>query len=75
MKKGLPDQAILVFKDNVNRVPTNASYHFHLAKSYAQKGDNAKAAAELREALKHSPARAEQQEMQDMLAKLGGGKG
>jgi tetratricopeptide (TPR) repeat protein len=75
LKKGLPEQAIPVFQDLVNRVPANASYRFHLAKSYAQKGDNAKAAAELREALKHSPTREEQQEMQDMLSKIGGGKG
>jgi predicted Zn-dependent protease len=71
LKKGLPEQAIPVFQDLVSRVPTNASYRYHLAKAYAQKGDNVKAAAELREALKHSPQREEQQEIQDMLAKLG----
>jgi tetratricopeptide (TPR) repeat protein len=74
LKKGLPEQAIPVFQDLVNRVPTNSSYRFHLAKCYAQKGDNVKAAAELREALKHSPPRQEQQEMQEMLSKIGAGK-
>jgi tetratricopeptide (TPR) repeat protein len=71
LKKGLPEQAIPVFQDLVSKVPTNASYRFHLAKAYAQKGENAKATGELREALKHSPQRDEQQEIQDMLAKMG----
>ncbi|HEX3748614.1 MAG TPA: tetratricopeptide repeat protein [Bryobacteraceae bacterium] len=72
LKKGLAEQAIPVFQDLVSRVPTNSSYRFHLAKAYAQKGDNAKASGELREALKYSPSRGEQQEIQDMLSKLGG---
>jgi tetratricopeptide (TPR) repeat protein len=74
LKKGLAEQAIPVFQDLVSRVPTNASYRFHLAKAYAQKGDNVKATGELREALKHSPQHSEQQEIQDMLAKLGSGR-
>ena len=75
LKKNLVEQAIPVFQDLVNRVPTNSSYRYHLAKAYAQKGDTAKASAELREALKHSPPHAEQQEIQDMLSRIGGGKG
>jgi tetratricopeptide (TPR) repeat protein len=71
LKKGLTEQALPVFQDLVSRVPANASYRYHLAKAYAQKGENAKASGELREALKHSPQREEQQEIQDMLAKLG----
>ncbi|HUB83349.1 MAG TPA: tetratricopeptide repeat protein [Bryobacteraceae bacterium] len=74
LKKGLAEQAIPVFQDLVTRVPTNASYRYHLAKAYAQKGDNVKATGELREALKYSPGHGEQQEIQDMLAKLGTGR-
>jgi tetratricopeptide (TPR) repeat protein len=74
LKKGLAEQAIPVFQDLVSRVPTSASYRFHLAKAYAQKGDNAKATGELREALKHSPQREEQQEIQDLLSRIGGGR-
>jgi tetratricopeptide (TPR) repeat protein len=74
LKKNLTEQAIPVFQDLVGKVPTNASYRFHLAKAYAQKGDNAKASGELREALKHSPLQNEQQEIQDMLSKLGASK-
>ena len=72
LKKGLTEQALPVFQDLVSRVPTSASFRYHLAKAYAQKGENAKASGELREALKHSPQREEQQEIQDMLTKLGG---
>ena len=74
LKKGLAEQAIPVFQDLVTRVPTNSSYRYHLAKAYAQKGDNVKATGELREALKYSPGRGEQQEIQDMLSKLGTGR-
>jgi tetratricopeptide (TPR) repeat protein len=72
LKKSLAEQAIPVFQDLVSRVPTNANYRYHLGKAYAQKGDNVKAAAELREALKRSPTHEEQQEIQDLLAKVGG---
>ncbi len=72
LKKGLAEQAIPVFQDLVGRVPTNTSYRYHLAKAYAQKGDNVKASGELREALKHSPPREQQQEIQDLLARVGG---
>ena len=71
LKKGLAEQAIPVFQDLVSRVPANANYHYHLGKAYAQKGDNVKAAAELREALKHSPTHEELQEIQDLMAKVG----
>ena len=59
------------------RIPTGEYCRFadrSTAKAYAQKGDNAKATGELREALKHSPEHNEQQEIQDMLAKLGSGR-
>ena len=72
LKKGLAEQAIPVFKDLVSRVPTDSTYRFHLAKAYSQKGDVAKSMGELREALKRSPAREEQQEIQEMMSKLGG---
>ena len=72
LKKGLAEQAIPVFKDLVSRVPADSSYHFHLAKAYSQKADVTKEAEELREALKHSPPKDEQQQIQEMLSKLGG---
>jgi tetratricopeptide (TPR) repeat protein len=72
LKKSLAEQAIPVFKDLVNRVPGNSTYRFHLAMAYSQKGDSKDAIEELREALKHSPAKEEQQRIQELLSKLGG---
>jgi tetratricopeptide (TPR) repeat protein len=72
LKKSLPEQAIPVFKDLVARVPAQSTYHFHLALGYSQKGDNKSAIAEAREALKHSPAKDEEQKIHEMLSKLGG---
>jgi tetratricopeptide (TPR) repeat protein len=71
LKKSLAEQAIPVFKDLVARVPAQSTYHYHLAMAYSQKGDVKKAADELREAMKHSPAKEEQQKIQEMLGKLG----
>jgi Flp pilus assembly protein TadD len=71
LKKNLPEQAIPVFKDLVSKVPAQSTYHFHLAMAYNQKGDTKRAADELREAMKHSPAKEEQQKIQEMLSKLG----
>jgi tetratricopeptide (TPR) repeat protein len=71
LKKGLPEQAIPVFKDLITKVPAEATYHYHLAMAYNQKGDSKKAVEELREAMKHSPAKDQQEKIQEMLSKLG----
>jgi Flp pilus assembly protein TadD len=71
LKKGLAEQAIPVFRDLVSKVPAQSTYHYHLAIAYNQKGDSKKAADELREAMKHSPGKDEQQKIQEMLSKLG----
>lgn len=71
LKKGLTEQAIPVFKDLVSRAPASSTFHYHLGRAYAQKGDNKNATDELREALKHSPSKQEQQDIQDMLTKVG----
>jgi tetratricopeptide (TPR) repeat protein len=71
LKKSLYDQAIPVFQDLVSRYPQVSTYHYHLAMAYQQKSDVAKAAEELREALKHSPDQNEQKQIQDMLSRMG----
>jgi len=70
LKKGLAEQAIPVFQALVSKVPSFSTYHYHLAIAYSQKGDAKKAADELREAMKHSPAKEEQQKIEEMLSKL-----
>jgi tetratricopeptide (TPR) repeat protein len=71
LKKSMADQAIPVFKDLTVKVPATSTYHYHLAMAYQQKGDVRKATDELREAMKHSPSKEEQQKIQDMFARLG----
>jgi len=71
LKKNLPDQAIPVFKDLVNKFPAESMYYYHLAMAYNQKGDSKKAVEELQEAMKHSPAKDQKEKIQEMLSKLG----
>ena len=71
LKKGLADQAILVFKDLVNRMPADSTYHYHLAMAYDKKGDSKGASDQLREAMKHNPSKDELQRIREMLGKLG----
>jgi tetratricopeptide (TPR) repeat protein len=71
LKKGMPEQAVPVFKDLVSKYPAQSTFHYHLAMGYRQRGDSAKAAEELREALKHSPPPDELQKIQKTQAELG----
>ena len=71
LKKGLADQAILVFKDLVNRMPADSTYHYHLAMAYDKKGDSKGASDQLREAMKHNPSKDELQRIREMLGKSG----
>ncbi len=70
LKKGLAVNAIPVFQDVVNRVPSASTFRYHLAMAYSQKGDTVKAKAEAQEALKLSPTSTEQQQLQQMISKL-----
>jgi tetratricopeptide (TPR) repeat protein len=72
LKKGLAEQAIPVFRDLVSKVPADSTYHYHLAMAYSQKMDTKNANEELREALKHSPSKDEQQRIQELLVRLSG---
>ena len=71
LKKGLPDNAIEVFRDLVSKESSISTYHFHLAMAYKQKGDKTKALDQLREALKYNPAKDEKDNIQRLIASLG----
>ena len=43
LKKNLASQAVGVFEELTKRVPANSTYHYHLAKAYAQLADTGKA--------------------------------
>src|ERR1035441_7438467 len=71
LKKGLADNAIDVFKDLVAKEPHHATYRYHLAMAYSQKGDRTKAMEQLKEALKYSPKSDEKEKIQQLITKLG----
>ena len=71
LKKGLPDNAIEVFKDLVSKESSISTYHFHLGMAYKQKGDKTKALDQFREALKYNPAKDEKDNIQRLIASLG----
>jgi tetratricopeptide (TPR) repeat protein len=68
LKKGLPDNAIDVFKDLVSKAPNHSTYRFHLGMAYSQKGDKSKALDQLKEALKYNPATDEKDKIQQLIA-------
>jgi tetratricopeptide (TPR) repeat protein len=72
LKKKLTDQAILTFKDLASHYPANATYLYHLAAAYKERGDNAKTLEEAKEALKHNPAPDEQARIQQLISSSGG---
>jgi len=72
LKKQLTEPAISIFKDLASHYPTNPTYHYHLAAAYKQRGDNARALEEAREALKHNPTPDEQRGIQQLISSSGG---
>jgi tetratricopeptide (TPR) repeat protein len=71
LKKNQPDNAIDILKELVSKAPGQSTYRFHLGMAYAQKGDKSKAIEQLREALKHNPAKDEREQIQQLIARLG----
>jgi tetratricopeptide (TPR) repeat protein len=69
LRKNLSGEAVDIFRDLVNKVPTSSTYHYHLAKAYYQEGDKLKAATQLNLAMKYSPAAAEKSQIQELLLK------
>jgi tetratricopeptide (TPR) repeat protein len=70
LKKNMSDNAMDIFQALVNQKPDNSTYRFHLGMAYAQKGDKPKALQELQKALHSSPAKDEQNKIQDLINKL-----
>jgi tetratricopeptide (TPR) repeat protein len=70
LKKNLSDQAIEIFKRNVEQQPSSSTYRYHLGMAWYQKGDKAQAHQALIEALKYNPSAYEKQRIQELMAKL-----
>jgi tetratricopeptide (TPR) repeat protein len=70
IKKNLSDNAISIFQELVNKHPERATYQFHLAMAYYQKGDKVAARKLLQTALTKSPPKPEEEKIRDLLAKV-----
>jgi tetratricopeptide (TPR) repeat protein len=70
LKKNLSDNAIAIFKKNVQNQPNSSTYRYHLGMAWYQRGDKVQARAALNEALKYSPSAYEKQKISELMAKL-----
>ena len=70
IKKNLSSDAERIFKDLVDKEPTNSTFHYHYALALMQKGDKPAARREFQAALKNKPSKDEAGKIQDELNKL-----
>ena len=71
LKKNLTDNAIDIFQELVNKVPSSAIFRYHLGMAYSQKGDRTRALKELQDALKFNPTKEDRQRIQQLITRLG----
>jgi Flp pilus assembly protein TadD len=72
IKKNMSGEAERIFKDLVDKDPTNSTYHYHYGLALIQKGDKSSARKQLEMALKTkpSPSKEEAGKIQDALKNL-----
>ena len=70
IKKNLSADAERIFKDLVDKEPTNSTFHYHYGLALKQKGDKPSARREFESALKNKPSKDEVGKIQDELARL-----
>jgi len=71
LKKNLADNAIEIFRDCVRQAPAHPTYRYHLGMALYQKGDKLKAKQELQAALSNKPTKEEEQNIRDLISKIG----
>ncbi len=71
IRKNLTNEGIRMLRDLVARKPDSAPFHLHLALALYQKGDRTWAKRELQTALRHQPSAKEQNQIRELLAKVG----
>lgn len=71
IRKNLSEDAVRLFQDLVTKQPNNPIYHYHYGMALQQKGDRASAKRELQKALADSPSKPQEQQIRDLLSKLG----
>jgi len=70
LKKNLPDEALNILQDLVQKDPSRAVFHYHLALAMAQKGNKTAAKQEAQKALSLNPTTEEKKTFQDFLTRL-----
>ena len=71
IRKNLTNDGIRMLRDLVSQRPDSAPFHLHLALALYQKGDRSWAKRELEAALRHQPSAKEQNQIRELLAKVG----
>ncbi len=71
IRKNLSEEAVRVFQDLVVKEPANPIYHYHYGMALQEKGDKSSAQKQLQEALKDHPSKPQEQQIRELLQKLG----
>ncbi len=71
LKKNLTDNAIDTFRNLVVQAPQSSTYHYHYALALNQKGDRESAKKECESALADKPRKDEENEIHQLMTKLG----
>jgi tetratricopeptide (TPR) repeat protein len=70
IKKNLSEDAVRVFKDLTDKVPTNPTFHYHYGMALLQKGDKPSAKKELEKALEDKPSKGDEAKIRELLQKI-----
>ena len=71
IRKNLSEDAVRVFQDLVVKEPKNPIFHYHYGMALQEKGDKPSAKRELQKALDDGPSKPQEQQIRDLLQKLG----
>lgn len=71
IRKNLSEEAVRVFSDLVVKEPTNPIFHYHYGMALQEKGDKVAARKQLQIALENHPSKPQEQQIRDLLQKLG----
>lgn len=71
IRKNLSEDAVRVFQDLVVKEPKNPIFHYHYGMALQEKGDKPSAKRELQKALDNGPSKPQEQQIRDLLQKLG----
>ncbi len=71
LKKNLTDSAIDNFKTLIVQAPQNPVYHYHYAMALNQKGDRESAKKECLAALANRPTKAQEEQIRQLMSKIG----